>query len=451
MSRHDPAGSTARLRLIATYVLLFLACYSVFALSKIVQMADSEYSMLLSETLLKHHTFDLKSSIPHRAPFAMPGIVADGYPYQVSLNQGRLLYAFPYGTSILSIPFVAIVGLFGVSAIDPGGLYSYQGDKTIQRHLAALLMAALTCIIFATARILLPDWLSIFISLGAAFGTPIWSTASRALWSHTWQTLLYGLVAYLLLRCERYREPPRPVILATLLSWAYFVRPTSMFAIAPVSIYLMLFHRARFTAYLVTGLAWLGGFLFFSWGVFHAPLPGYYSVYLAPGFDLKLFVTSLAVHLISPAHGLLFFSPVLLVVAFLTASHWPNQPYPRLAIVSLAIVALHLVCISIAGAQLVGMSFGPRHSTELVPWLALLAILGFAAMRAAPKPHRATSFSRLGALLGSVLLALSIAINARGALSGRANAGFDRVANNTMLWDWAHPQFMAGLLAPPRR
>jgi hypothetical protein len=224
-----------------------------------------------------------------------------------------------------------------------------------------------------------------------------------------------------------------------------------MFAIAPVSIYLILFHRAQFTAYLITGLLWLAAFVSFSWVVFHRLLPGYYSVYLAPGFDLKLFVTSLAVHLISPSHGLLFFSPVLLVIIYLTARYWRLQPFPRLAAVSLAIVGLHLVCISIAGAQLVGMSFGPRHSTELIPWLALLAILGFAAMRAAREGYPTTSAERLGAIVGLVLLTLSVAINARGALSGRANAGFDRVANNTMLWDWAHPQFMAGLLAPPHQ
>jgi hypothetical protein len=448
--RATPSSRTLRDRPIVIYATLFVACYAIFALSKIVQMADSEYSMLLTQNLLANHSFDLRSSIPSRAAFAMPGILANGYPYQVSPIDGRVLYGFPYGSSILSIPFVAIMNLLGVSAVDQSGSYSYQGDKTIQRHLAAMLMAALTCVIFATARLLLPDSWSILVSLATAFGTSIWSTASRALWSHTWQTFLYGIVVYLLLRCERDRQRAKPVILATLLSWAYFTRPTSMFSIAPIAGYMLLFHRAQFTGYLTTGILWLAAFVTFSWIVFHHLLPGYYSNYLAPGFSLGRLCFSLAVNLFSPAHGLFFFSPILYVVIFLIARNWQLLPYRRLAILSLTIVALHLVCISIAGAQLIGMSFGPRHSTELIPWFALLAILGLAPMRAARESRPAVSSRRVGATLGLALLALSIAINARGALSGRANAGFDRYANNTMLWDWAHPQFMAGLIAAPR-
>ncbi len=66
--------------------------------------------------------------------------------------------------------------------------------------IAALLMASLVIIFFRTALLLL-DWRwSAAIAIGAGFGTQMWSTASRGMWSHTWEMTLSGLVIYLLLR-----------------------------------------------------------------------------------------------------------------------------------------------------------------------------------------------------------------------------------------------------------
>src|SRR5205085_3150431 len=140
------------------------------------------------------------------------------YPYQLEVAQGKLIYGYPVGSSVLSIPFVAVMNAIGVSAQTLEGAYDEDGEDYIQATLAALLMAILTVVFFRTALLVVPFSWSITLALGAAFSTQIWSTASRVLWSHTWEILLLGIVTYLLIAQEEHRIQERPVLLATLLS-----------------------------------------------------------------------------------------------------------------------------------------------------------------------------------------------------------------------------------------
>jgi hypothetical protein len=102
-----------------------------------------------------------------------------------------------------------------------------------------------------------------------------------------------------------------------------------------------------------------------------------------------------------------------------------------------------------------GHSYGPRLLTELVPWLALLGILGVAAMLAAAEPPAGRGLRRRRSVelaVGAALLVLSVAIHARGALS------WDTVLWNyypvdvdrrpARLWDWSEPQMLAGARRP---
>ena len=131
--------------------------------------------------------------------------------------------------------------------------YNPHGEVMIEAGLAALLMALLAAIFFYTARILLsPGW-SAVIALGGALGTQVYSTASRALWSETWGILLLGVVIFMLLAHESGKRHLSPILLATLLSWMYFVRPTFAVPIVAISIYLFLFHRALLLRYAITG------------------------------------------------------------------------------------------------------------------------------------------------------------------------------------------------------
>src|SRR6266536_1932077 len=203
-------------------ILVFIG--AVFSMSRIHQFADSHYSMLVSESLLHHGTFTLDSyAIPRLAPKQQIGYVSNGSIYQLELVNGHIYYFMPPGSSILSIPHVAVMNVFGISAANPDGTYNAEGEAKIEATLAALLMATLAVIIFFTSRLLLPVGWSALLALSSALGTQIYSTTSRALWSDTWGIFLLGFVIWMLLAQETGKRSIRPILLASLLSWTYFV------------------------------------------------------------------------------------------------------------------------------------------------------------------------------------------------------------------------------------
>jgi hypothetical protein len=396
--------------------------------------------------LLHHGSFALDH-------YVIPGLIperqiAPGYGgiYQLDLIDGHVYYYFPPGSSVLSVPYVAIMNVIGVSASNADGTYNLRGDVAIQVSLAAILMAAFSSLIFFTGRLLLPAGWSLVIAFGHAFGTQIWSTASRALWSDTWGILLLGFVVWMLLAQESGRYRIRPMLLASLLAWSYFVRPTNSIPILAISIYMLLFFRPLFIRYSAVGAAWLAAFVAYSWYHFGQVLPNYY---LASRLDFHHFWTSLAANLISPSRGLLVFVPVIIFVGYLLVRYAKQLVSLRLVVLSLTIIVAHVIIISAFPQWWAGHSFGPRFTTGLVPWFALLSILAVKARLVWHEKQSPKKFthSKLEMVLGAVLLACSVAINLRGATDGRTALWNVRPINvdekPERVWDWSDPQFLA--------
>lgn len=434
--------------------LIFIVCFVVFWWSPVHQVTDSAYSMLLSESLLYHQSFELDNyAIPHGEPSWVPAYYRNGDIYQLELVGGRLYYHLSPGTSILSAPFVAAMNAFGVSAANPDGTYSPSGEERIESLLAAILMAVLACVFFYTARLMLPIGWSVAIALGGSFGTQVWSTASRAMWNETWGTLLLGIVLLLLLKQEITRRPVNPFILGTLVSWLYLVRPTYSIHICAITIYLILFHREHIVRYVVTGAAWLAAFMIYSWRIYHALVPSYYR----PGrLHFAAVWSGLAGNLFSPSRGLFICVPIVIFVAYLLIRYRREIAFPRLVLMSLLVIAVHLFVTSATLQWWGGHAFGARFSTGLVPWIVLLAVLGMQAMRArhpgqlGPTARRNL---RLEMVAGCLLLLLSVVINGSGAVNRASWIWNARPLNIDQyperLWDWRQPQFLAGLIAPP--
>ena len=431
---------------LAAGLVVFILTWSIFLASHVHQVADSRYSMLLSESLLHHGSFALDH-------YVIPGLIPEqqiapgfGGIYQLDLIDGHVYYYFPPGSSVLSVPYVAIMNVLGVSAAHADGTYSMRGDRLIQVSLAAILMAALSSLIFFTSRFLLPPGWSLLIAFGHAFGTQIWSTASRALWSDTWGILLLGFVVWMLLAQESGRHRIRPMLLASLLAWSYFVRPTNSIPILGVSIYIFLFYRSLFIRYAAAGGLWLAAFVAYSWYHFGQVLPNYY---LASRLDFHRFWSSLAANLISPSRGLLVFVPAIIFICYLLIRYAKAMVLPRLVVLSLSIIAAHLIVISGFPQWWAGHSFGPRFTTGLVPWFSLLSILAVKARLAWHEKQipKSSTFSKAEMVLGAALLAFSLAINLRGATAGSTALWnvkpVDVDEKPERVWDWSDPQFLA--------
>ncbi len=434
--------------------LLLIAVALIFWFSPNHQIADSRYSMLVSESLLQHRSFMLDFyQVPHLTPTPQRGWIANGNVYQMEWIDNHLYYFFPPGTSVLSAPYVALLNACGISAVNADGAPDIQGEITIQASLSALLMALLASVFFFTARLVLPRGWSVLVALAGAFGTQVWSTASRGLWTDTWALLLLGFVVWMLLAQEAGRRRLNPALLASLLAWTYFVRPTNAIPIAAITIYLFVYHRRLIVRYVITGAAWGAGFIAYSWYHFGHLLPGYYMANRLSG---KMFWMALSGNLISPSRGLLVYVPVLFFVAYLLARYRREIMSRRLVVLSAAIIAGHLAAISSFLPWHGGWCYGPRYSTGLVPWFVLLAILAIDAMRR----WRAANAANVSLLnwqaplvAGALLVLLCVFIHARGAASietARWNASPVNVdVQPDRVWEWRYPQFMAGLILPP--
>ncbi len=435
--------------------LIFALTLIVFLLSPVRQVTDSRYSMLLTQSLLERGSFRLDDYGLARRESELDKTFFGRGDYRLEALRGHVYYYPPPGSSVLSAPFVALLNAFGLSAVGDDDAYDHQGEVKIEALLAAFLMAALSCLFFYTARLILPTKWSVLVAVGGALGTQVYSTASRALWSHTWGILLLGIVVFLLLRLEARGRGLSPVLLASLLSWLYFVRPTFAVSIIAVSVYLLLFQRRLFPRYAVTGALWLAAFVLYSWIHFGRLLPSYY---LVSRLDAAHFGEALAANLISPSRGLLIYVPVLLFVAFLLVRHRRQLVYRRLVWLSLAVIAADVSVVSAFPQWWAGHCFGPRFMTGSVPWFVLLGSLALRASLTWRGERAGNSLMswRTQSAFGVALLVLSVFINANGAIRQATWEWNEGPPLNVDLypgrvWDWRQPQFLAGYLPTPRR
>lgn len=433
---------------IAVCVLLFAITYSIFILSPVQQPADSLYSMMVSQSILAHGSVALDHyKFPTLTPVQSKKYHSNSSIYHLDLIDGRVYYYYGPGSSILSVPYVALMNALGIFASSANGTHDPVGEMKIQTGLASLLMAALAVVFFLTSRLFLPISWSVAIAVGGSLGTQVWSTATRALWAHTWMIFLLGFVVLILLAQEAKVSRLKPVVLASLLSWMFFVRPTAIVPIVVVSVYIFVFKRDLFIHYAATGALWVVLFVIYSWHNFGQLLPNYYQL----GAQLNTHSLWFAIlgNLVSPSRGIFVFVPTLLFVAYSLIRYWRRLPSQRLVIVSLAVIVLHLVLVSSFPIWWAGFSFGPRFLTDVVPWFVLLAIVGVKAMLDADEQQsvRLSVFRRAPILTGGILLALSVFIHARGATSPATAMWNVRPTSvdehPERLWDWRDPQFLA--------
>jgi hypothetical protein len=214
--------------------MIFAITAAIFLASPVRGLTDSRYSTLVGEALLRHGSFVLDQWFADRA----------NLPYHVETVGGHVYYWYPPGGPVLATPFVWVLGRLGLSAVGHGGSYDSGGDRIVQAVLAALFMALLAVVFLKTARLILPARWSWIVALAGALGTQIWSTASRVLWSDTFLVLILGAVVWLMVLHETNRRHLSAPLLATLLAWGYFARPTASLAIVAVTLYVALYHRA---------------------------------------------------------------------------------------------------------------------------------------------------------------------------------------------------------------
>jgi hypothetical protein len=373
--------------------------------------------------------------ISYLVPRGHGGIfINDGYPYTISIIRGRLLYVYPWGSSLLSLPAVALLNALQFR-IAPHGKYDALRETRMQAIIATAISALAIWAIYQVATCFLPISWSLGIALGTAFGTPIWSTATRSLWPQTWAFTLGSIAIWILLTGSM-----RPLLLGTVLAWSCFVRPQVVPQVIAVTAYVLVrYDRRFFWSYAAAGLSWattLGGIMLVFTGGFFSAL--YSAVWL--DFPHHFWLRAYGV-LLSPSRGFLVFSPVILVPLYLTCRYWEVLPDRSLAILASIVIGMHIAVLSSYANWWGGDSYGPRYLLDVLAWFVLLAILS---LRSFVKDHSLGFASRLVTTsMAGLALALSIAANAPGALVQNSIRWRPIDPHNLeALWDWHDPQFL---------
>jgi hypothetical protein len=437
MSGERAAGLRYRRLDVLLGALILAVTFSVFRYAPIQQAGDSRYTMLLAENILRHGDVWLdRYNLPDS-------------DYRIHNIDGHRYYYFPPGTSVLSIPFVATMHLRGVSAVRPDGAYDRAGELALDAKLAALLMAGFAALSYFTARLLLPVAWSLAVTSVAAFGTQVFSTASRSMWSDTWGIVLISLAVLLLLRSAVHAQRPNLPLLATLECLAYVVRPTNSLVVLGTGLYVAVTNRKYLWQFVLTVAGWLGLFFIYSWVHFHKIVPDYFVVgrlqFAAPW-------SALLGTLVSPSRGLLVYVPVVVAIALVLVGYRSTVRFPALSALALFVTVGHLVALSGFAHWWGGHSYGARLTTSLVPWFVLLAILAVDAFRATSRGGVWRPAEVVLGVVTALLCISSIAINAIGAFSRQANdwnvfpESIDRAPDR--LWSWQRPQFLAPFVEP---
>jgi len=380
--------------------------------------SDPRATLLVSQALLQHGTIKLDH---------YGSEVLNQYGYVIAQKNGHAYYYFPLGTSLLSVPVVAVANGLGFDML--------THEPIVQMAIVAMIALAMLFLLYALARLFLSPWPSLGLATLCWFGTSLASMVGTALWSHDFATLLAAGALYLVLSKVRRNTQIPAYALAACLILAYLCRPT-MALLAPfLLLYLFVYDKPSALKSGVWLVFFLLCFILWSQHEFSQPLPDYYLPKRLEGGD---FLTALYGNLLSPARGLLIFSPFLLppiLMALFLA--FRNKHFALILLIGLAWPTAHLLFISRFPHWWAGWSFGSRFMTDALPGLFILLFYSLSELRMG----KATAFFLIG-----ISGAFSIFVNSYQGLFNPYTAQWNAAPNVDQhpeyLFDWRYPQFL---------
>lgn len=458
------AQQTARRMLLEAGLVLALAAaaHAVYrASTSTVQLCDSTYSLVAAEQFLDTGSLDLRDRIPtdDAARRALPGCHAGcDLPYHLVRKPDprnpdgppRIHYGYPLGSTVLSLPFVwHYAKNKQMSSLGPDGVPSYANEGIIQHRIASAVAAGIVVLFYVLARQFCSSPVSGLIATGFAFGSPLWSTMSRALWSHTWMTFWLAVAIVLLVAARRLRESTWRSDLAcgcgigAALFWAAFCRQHVVFSALAIGLYLLVRNRRLLVFTILSGGTWTVALLLFSLSYFGTPLPP--SVYSAGTIDFRDIPNRFSGLMASPARGLFVYCPYLAVVAALLVACRRHIRDAGLLLPALLAIVAHTALFSCYNGWHANWAYGPRYFCDVLPWFVLFTAMSVQALGTIPIPawHKIVAVAALVACF-----AWSGFVHYRGANVKAAwhwNDLTRTLGDEGAVKDWRHPQFLAGL------
>lgn len=411
---------------------VFLFCFGTFYFAPVRTPWDSWFTIHTTYSLLHGQWGDLTDFVSFWPTHHSIAIAPNGHPFSI----------YPIGPSLFAIPVVAIADL-----LIPN-LSALLLKPPVSMELEALTVAT-WCALAAVLMMVLATRLTGNILIGIvaafifAFCSPIFSSATRALWQHG-PVVVCTLATMLVLHASERR--PRLVPLAGLfVALAFICRPLTAPLVVLTAGYVAIYHRPQLVRFLAVGVLIAALWMAYNYAVWGNPLPPYYR----PGTHANDFAHwrgRIFGPLISPGRGLFVFCPIFLFSLVGIVLRLRARAFDRFDGLYLAVIGCHIVVIAFSPFWWAGHSFGPRFMADIVPMLVyfLLPVLVYVAAN-----FRTAAGIVTAALLAAAMV-VSLLINAQGAFNPAVSdwnpkpVDIDSAAGYRRLWDWRDLQFLRG-------
>ncbi|MGC2303210.1 hypothetical protein, partial [Candidatus Binatus sp.] len=333
---------------------------------------------------------------------------------------------YPVGAALIALPFYVPSVVCGVSP-------SSRVFAELEKVSAATIVALSALLIYLAAARVTTNWMAMLLTLVYAFGTTSLSVSSQALWQHGPAQLALAAAIYCLVRA---REDRRWAGYAGLpLAFEVITRPADALIAAPLGLYVLIYYRREIWTFITAAMPPLLFQLWYSAIYFGSPLRIQFlteptsvgSQTVAPsGLWTTSLANGLAVAMLSPGRGLLFYSPIFILSVAGLVLAWRKNGDMLLRYLGVGAI-LTILLIAKWHKTSGGESFGPRLLADLTP------IMAFALFPLADSIRE----RRALAVAFAVLCAWSITANASGAFVGYR--GWNQWALNDAdkrLWLW---------------
>ena len=359
---------------------LFALVVAIYVASPISIQTDSIWSIPTAASLLHEGNMELSEFRPTFTSYTHHGITELG---------DRAYYDYPMGAVLLAAPWLALFDLVAPSVAPEWHRRFHQvGDIDIgyfnrtERCIASLYVGAAVVLVFLTARRRAGVEAALGVAVLFALGTSAYSTSSRVLWQHAPSLCLSAAVVYLLSSAQL--SARTATVLGLVVAAAYVCRPTHAVTVCVVCAWMALRRRARLVPFLLGALVIAIPFCAYNWRTYGMLRPPYYQQGL--DFESQRFLIGLTANLVSPARGLLVFSPFLILALGNIAWRIRSRSLSGIEAVFAVIIGLHWLAVSAFPTWWAGHSYGARFMTDVLPDLAYFLVDPLQAMLVARRP-----------------------------------------------------------------
>lgn len=356
--------------------------------------------------------------------------------WMLRTRQHQLASVYPVVTPLLAAPLY----IPAVIWLNANGWQQPQIDRVaelMEKIAASVLASAASVLMYLVLRRDGSGW-SLPLAMAFAFGSNTWMISSQALWQHGTGELLIALALLLVVAPA---SPVRTTLLGGLCVLMAANRPPDGLVAGAIVLFTV-WNRRRSAAWLLVGAAVpLAALLYYNLD-FIGHVAGGYGLERPPRNFFQQDWLGVPGLLISPARGLLVFSPFLVFVP-LGLLQRLRSPSSRGLAVALSIAVVAQIILYSQGDWRAGTSWGPRWLTNLLPILIWML---------APAPLTLRPLTR-----GLLILAMvaSVVVQMIGAFWYTKTSDELIFAEDTGsmsgVWDPSNVPFLVELRHPPAR